>query len=269
MDFIDFLYQMTPKAQDDKKRTIPRDAVEISDSKNLKQLLSLMTMEGDIPIHVRIGHQIFDYHSFLKLDMTFGFEAQTNLYLVIDALDPAIGNLRIRKSDSVTVRMNTKRYNLEFEVVYIETIGRNVLKLSFPETLLIRTEKRASVRVTIDSKWGIQAIGTRDAGLTFPLKMINISSGGLYFQPVGELPQLSDGGHVAFQFSWKSQNIVCTTHSTIIERISWENTAYYRCRFVFEQYDSAMRDLESLVATTQLLQIQRRRELFTDFKMPC
>ncbi|MBF0444253.1 MAG: PilZ domain-containing protein [Magnetococcales bacterium] len=268
MDYIEFLYQSSPKIRENLVGERLDDAVVCSEEKNLTQLLTIMTMEGDFPINVKIGSQIFDYHSFLKLDVVSGEVGATSLYLIIDALDPAIGNLRIRKSDSVMLRMSTKRHNLEFKVYYLELVKRNVLKLSFPENIIIRTEKRASIRVSVDKDWGFIGTITRKAGITFPVKLINISSGGLFFQPQGKLPSIMDGGEIVCHFRWKSQNIRCNTKATIIERTSIEEVVYYRCRFNFEQYDSAMRDLEALVATAQLRQIQRRRELFKDFKTP-
>ncbi|MBF0382025.1 MAG: hypothetical protein HQL69_13460 [Magnetococcales bacterium] len=268
MDYIEFLYQSSPKIGKSLSGEQLDDAVVCSENKYLTQLLTLMTMEGDFPINVRIGRQIFDYHSFLKLDVVSGEVGATSLYLIIDALDPAIGNLRIRQSDSVVLRMCTKRHNLEFKVDYLELVRRNVLKLSFPEKIIIRTEKRASIRVSVDKNWGFEGKITRKAGITFPVKLINISSGGLFFQPKGELPSIMDGGDIVCHFNWKSQNIRCNTQASIIERDSIDEVVYYRCRFNFEQYDSAMRDLEAMVATAQLRQIQRRRELFKDFKTP-
>jgi hypothetical protein len=268
MDYIDFLYQGSTKVCTNSLGEQIKDAVVVDEKKNLAQLLTLMTMEGDFPINVRIGKQIFDYHSFLKLDMVGGMLGEANLYLIIDALDPAIGNLRIRKSSSVILRMSTKRHNLEFKVDFLEMMGRNILKLSFPENIIIRTEKRSAIRVSVDKKWSLSCTITRKAGITFPVKMINISSGGLFFQPSGKLPSIIDGGNVVCNFKWKSQNISCNTQAVIIERVSIDEVVYYRCRFTFEQYDSAMRELEALVATAQLRQIQRRRELFKDFKTP-
>lgn len=268
MEYIDFLYQSAPKAPVGKSGKLLPDAVIIDKRKNLTQLLTLMTMEGDFPINVKIGNQIFDYHSFLKVDMIGGLEGETNLYLIIDALDPAIGNLRIRKSDSVILKMNTHRYNLSFDVNYVEMVERNVLKLSFPEKIIIRTEKRAAIRVTIDRDWGLKTTVTREAGITFPVKIINISSGGIYFQPEATLPTIIGGGHITCHFNWKSQHINCNTNATVIEHNELNGELFYRARFNFEQYDSAMRDLEALVATAQLRHIQHRRELFKDFKTP-
>ncbi|MBF0381147.1 MAG: PilZ domain-containing protein [Magnetococcales bacterium] len=268
MDFLDFLYESEPKASKNSFGENVDDAVVVSEKKTLMQLLSFMTMEGDFPINVRIGSQIFDYHSFLKLDMVPGQHMEANLYLIIDALDPAIGNLRIRKSSSVVIRMSTKRYNLEFVVNYIDLYRSNIFKLSFPETILIRTEKRSSVRVSIDKKWSLTANLTRDAGITFPVKLMNISSGGIYFKPPSKLPTLLDGGNVVCHFKWKSQNIVCNTSAAIIQNAIVDEVLYYRCRFQFEQYDISMRDLEALVATAQLRQIRRRKELYKDFKTP-
>ncbi|MBF0447367.1 MAG: hypothetical protein HQL67_04115 [Magnetococcales bacterium] len=272
MEFLDFLYQSAAKApltsSINSKKELSSDAALIDNKKNILQLLTLMTMEGDFPINVRIGNQIFDYHSFLKLDMIPGMKEEINLYLIIDALDPAIGNIRIRKSDSVMLRMNTKRYNLSFSVDYLDMVGRNVLKLSFPESLIIRTEKRQGIRISIDAKWGLTTTVTRDAGITFPVKTLNISSGGVYFQPSTKIPQIINGGHIICHFTWKSQKIDCHTNASIIENRIIEDILYYRARFRFEQYDSAMRELEALVATAQLRVIQRRRELFREFKTP-
>ncbi len=188
MDYIDFLYQSAPKTSETHIGEQVKDAVIVEEKTSLNQLLTLMTMEGDFPINVRIGTQIFDYHSFLKLDIVTSMPGESNLYLIIDALDPAIGNLRIRKSDSVILRMSTKRHNLEFKVNFMDMVGRNVLKLSFPENIIIRIEKRSAIRVSVDTKWGLAGTVTRKAGITFPVKLLNISSGGLFFQPQGKLP---------------------------------------------------------------------------------
>ncbi|MBF0455207.1 MAG: hypothetical protein HQL72_10385 [Magnetococcales bacterium] len=268
MEYLDFLYQSAPKAKSIGLSKAPNDAVILDNKKNLMQLLTLMTMEGDFPIHVKIGNQIFDYHSFLKVDIIGGIQSEANLFLMIDALDPAIGNLRIRKCDSVVLKMNTSRYNLAFHVDFLEMVERNILKLSFPDQMTVRTEKRAAIRVSIDKKWGLKTQVTRDAGITFPVNLLNISSGGVYFQPKGSLPSIINGGHVVCHFKWKSQKINCNTQATIIEHQVIDEVLYYRARFQFEQYDSAMRELEALVATAQLRLIKRRREMFKEFKTP-
>jgi hypothetical protein len=82
MDYIDFLYQSAPKTGEDSIGDKLDDAVIIEEKKPLVQLLSFMTMEGDFPINVRIGTQIFDYHSFLKLDIGGVNIDETNLYLI-------------------------------------------------------------------------------------------------------------------------------------------------------------------------------------------
>ena len=82
MDYIEFLYQSSPKISENLVGERLEDAVVCSENKNLTQLLTLMTMEGDFPINVRIGTQIFDYHSFLKLDIGGVNIDETNLYLI-------------------------------------------------------------------------------------------------------------------------------------------------------------------------------------------
>lgn len=260
MDFLDFVYQ-SARVQFPKGLPGSPDAVRISDGVQLQQVMAIVTMDGEIPILLHIGDQIFDYHSHLKMAGGVG-SPEKNLYLLIDALTPPIGNLRIRHADVIVISLNTKSYNLVMEVRFIERIGGNIFKISFPKEIVIRTEKRKSIRVNIDPSWDIVmevAVGRKEA---FKPKLENISYGGFYFKAPSQHPRLVSGQDNLIRFSWPSMKLDAKINSTIIEMCSRNGDPFFRACFAFEVYDRLMQQVEVLVASAQSLHLQKRKALF-------
>ncbi|MBF0421738.1 MAG: hypothetical protein HQL73_01975 [Magnetococcales bacterium] len=265
MDLFDFIYQAArsryPKGVADSP-----DAVCIDDSTQLQQLIAILTMDGEIPIVLHIGTNIFDYHSSLKMVGSIG-SSEKNLYLLIKALIPPIGNIRIRHADLITISMNSKHFNFVMEVKYLEQPGKNILKMSFPKEVIIRTEKRKSVRVNIDPAWNVTleaAVGRKKA---FTPTVENISYGGFYFKASGNRPNLSPGQKIIFRFSWPDLKLDTRVSAILIGMCSKYGDPYFRAHFAFEIYDKTMQQIESLVASAQSVHLQRRRTLFGHWEL--
>ncbi|MBF0147202.1 MAG: hypothetical protein HQL84_04640 [Magnetococcales bacterium] len=260
MDFLDFVYQ-TARVRYPKGYLNSPDAVRVDDPVLLQQLMAVLTMDGEMPILLHIGEQIFDYHSYLKMAGGMG-HTDKSLYLLIDALTPPIGNVRIRHADIIVISLNTQTYNVVMEVNFIERLGGNVLKITFPREVIVRTEKRKSVRVNIDSAWNIVlevAVGRKEA---FKPRLENVSYGGFYFKAQNHHPKLASGDQHTVHFIWPSMKIETRVNTTLIETCSKNGDPFFRARFTFEIYDKSMQQIESLVASAQSMHLQRRKALF-------
>ncbi|MBF0110326.1 MAG: hypothetical protein HQL76_14240 [Magnetococcales bacterium] len=260
MDFLDFVYQ---NARVRFPRGIPDspDAVRIDDPVLLQQLLTILTLDGEVPILLHMGDQIFDYHSFLKMAAGDG-GTEKNLYLLIQALIPPIGNLRIRRADLVVLSLNTRAYNVVMEVHFIEQLGNHALKISFPREVIIRTEKRKSVRVNVDAAWNLHlemAVGRKEV---LRPRLENVSYGGFYFKAPEQHPRLDSGGQCLARFLWPSMKIDTRINTTIIETCGKNGDPFFRARFTFEIYDKTMQQMESLVASAQSMHLKKRNALF-------
>lgn len=258
MDFLDFVYQGA-KAQQPAGHAKSPDVVRVNDAMMLQQLMVILTMDGEIPILLQIGHQIFDYHSHLKMATGKG-ESEKSMYLLIDALTPSIGNMRIRHADVITIGLNTKAYNVVMNVNFIEQIDSDVLKITFPKEVLIRTEKRKSVRVNIDPTWNVVldvAIGRKE---TFKPSLENISFGGFYFKAPKQHPRLFSGQECTAHFIWSTIKLDTKITIKIIEACKARGTPFFRAHYAFEIYDRSMQKMESLVAYAQSLHLQRRND---------
>ncbi|MBF8274037.1 MAG: hypothetical protein HW380_3142 [Magnetococcales bacterium] len=265
MDFLDFLYQAA-RSRYPKGYLGSPDAVRIDDTVQLQQLMAILTMDGEMPILLHIGDQIFDYHSYLKMAGTRG-SSEKNLYLLIDALTPPIGNIRIRHADMITISLNTTSHNVVMDVGFIERIGGNVLKITFPQEVIVRTEKRKSVRVNIDPAWDVSlemAVGRKDA---FRPKLENVSFGGFYFRAPAQHPKLAADQHRTARFAWPTMKLDVQVKIEIIEMCKKNGETFFRYRFSFDSYDKAMQKMESLVAHAQSLHLQRRQALFNQWEL--
>ena len=266
MDFIDFIYQINYQQQLHKqkqKKTEEADrdmGVEVEDPKQIRQILMMMMMaEGEYPVHVQIGKQIFDYFSYLKMDQDNFMNAQS-MYLLMEALDPPIGNPRMRISSFINIKMFTSAYVLGFASKYLKTAKKNLLKIAVPDIIVLNKEKRQSVRVKVREAWDMQTLITREAGLTFPVDVLDISTGGLAFQCQKDIPRLINGAEVECHLLWRTFSLEETVNLVIIEGFRTGELPAYRGRFVFEYYNDVLRNVERLVAAIQIKHLKRRKE---------
>ncbi|MBF0435280.1 MAG: PilZ domain-containing protein [Magnetococcales bacterium] len=265
MDFLDVIYQAA-RSQYPKGVAHAPDAVRIDDRMQLQQLMAILTMDGEIPILLHIGAQIFDYHSTLKMAGGIG-SSEKNLYLLIKALVPPIGNVRIRHADVITISMNSKHFNFLMDVTFVEQVSKNILKISFPSEIMIRTEKRKSVRVNVDPAWNVSleaAVGRKEV---FKPELENISYGGFYFKAAGKRPNLSPGQKISFRMRWPDIKLDTKVETVLIEMCSKYGDPFFRSHFTFETYDKTMQQIESFVAAAQSVHLQYRKALFGHWEL--
>ncbi|MBF0370963.1 MAG: PilZ domain-containing protein [Magnetococcales bacterium] len=263
MEFLDFIYKMH-STEEEGAIINPNHKVTVTDPKLISQIIMMMTMEGDQPIRLHFGRQIFNYHSYLKVNIR-EFQAADSLYLLIDALDPPIGNIRIRSSQFIDIQMFTKKYFLGFRVSYLDLVKKNLFKLSFPNELMVKREKRASIRVKTDSKWKISTLITREAGITFPVQLRDISVGGLCFDCKENIPKINKASTLTCQFEWKELDAPLTLSASVVEGFVEEDLCGYRGRFLFDSYDDSLRALERMVSAMQLKYLKRRKKYFKEW----
>ncbi len=174
------------------------------------------------------------------------------MFLILDALDPPIGNIRIKISSYVILRVFTDNYCFEMNVNMIG-IMKGKFKLCLPKKIGIQKERRASFRINNDPKWHLQTQGRRLAGIDVPIEIDNISLGGICFFCAQYIPKIMEGLHLEINIIWPEKDVNLTLEVVVIDIIKLTGVEKYRyhTRYRFENYDKTVRSLEQMVTDMQ------------------
>lgn len=267
MDILDLIYDYHMQKKREKlKPGIQADcfseSVVVTEQKQIVQILTLLTSETKNPIIVKTEREMFDYHSYLKLHAEDSFD-DASIFLIIDALDPPIGNVRIKVSSLIILRIFSDKFCFEMKVNMLGVKGGK-FKLSMPREIGIQKERRASIRVKIDPKWQIETQGTRMAGMTLPMTMDNISLGGICFYCPEHIPSVIEGLQVDFNILWPSNELELdlTVHIVDWFKLKELGTCRYHTRYRFENYDKTVRSLEGMVTDMQREILSNRKSRY-------
>ena len=270
MDILDLIYDhhVTKKREQQGRfssQDSNNDTVVVADQEQIIQIITLLTAESKNPVIVNTEKEIFDYHSYLKLNNKNSPDS-ANIVLIVDALDPPIGNVRIRVSSSIIIRIFSKRFCFELPVQLLAVMS-DQFKMSLPQQIGIQKEKRSSVRVKVDPRWDIIVEATRMAGVTFPLKIDNIGLGGLCFFCSGQTPGILKGLQVQFNLLWPSKGIELNFSVHVVESsiLKEDEKCRYHARYRFENYNEIVRSLEKMVTDMQREMLVRREKRFVSW----
>lgn len=270
MDILDLIYdhhvqKIRAKAHEGFKSTCAPEGVVVTEQKQIIQIMTLLAGENKSPITVKTETQMFEYHSYLKLHKKDSFD-DSSLFLIADALDPPIGNVRVRISSSVVIRVFSEKYCFEMSVNMLGTM-KGKFKLSLPAGITIQKERRSSVRVRVNPKWEVELQGTRMAGVQLPVIVDNLSLGGLCFYCSKHIPHVLQGLQVDLKILWPSHELELDASVYVVDISTFKDTdtSRYHTRFRFENYDKTVRTLETMVADMQREMLESRKKLYVDW----
>ena len=266
MDILDLIYAHNLQQKREQAHTaVVSDHVFVSDHKQIIQILTLLTHENQNPIIVKTEQHSFDYYSFLKLHNAYSPE-NASLFLILDALDPPIGNIRIKVSSYVILRVFTDQYCFEMSVNMIGTINGK-FKLSLPKKIGIQKERRAALRIKIDPKWHLETQGRRLAGIDIPIEIDNISLGGICFTCAQYIPKIMEGLHLEIHLVWPEKEVDLTLEVVVIDIIQLPGIVKYRyhTRYRFENYDRTVRSLEEMVTDMQRYMLEHHQSNYVNW----
>ncbi|MGN7613694.1 hypothetical protein ACQZV8_16605 [Magnetococcales bacterium HHB-1] len=228
------------------------------------------------PVQIQLEDKIFNYFSHFRQRKEDRGSATNNnlfsLYLHIEALDPSVGNIRIRSVNYITLRFFSKTFLFEMNVSFVDIINRRYIQLTFPEELRLCKEKRATIRAPVDPAYGISAEVERPARIPpFPVDLIDISCGGFACRTPREgIPMIMPEAEITINFTLNKYGHAKDGESVKAKALFIEhfdaddNTPAFRAKFLFEGYDDS-RGVDELVAFVQREYIIKRSKLYEQF----
>ncbi|MBF0456139.1 MAG: PilZ domain-containing protein [Magnetococcales bacterium] len=226
----------------------------------IREILSQAVLENN-PFQLQIDEQIFIYYTHFDPDLNLEEDIQEGNRILIAPLDPPIGNLKLINSKKVTLELFTALHLLEFEVTFLARLEYGTLALSFPDKVVLGKQKRESVRIPIDPKWGLIVHAVRPSGLTFVGRPVDINIGGTCFFCVGNPPPLNEKSRLKIIIKWPARQIEVEANAIVIKHHDKEGEIFFRTKFLFETYKDA-RAMEEITTDLQRREIKRREEIF-------
>ncbi|MBF0186847.1 MAG: hypothetical protein HQL50_02865 [Magnetococcales bacterium] len=237
------------------------------DEDDIFEVIALAIAER-FSVQIQLDNKIFFYYSHFRQRKRSQLSFDRGglfLYIHIGALDPPIGNIRIRTSETITLRFFTQRHLLETTLAFHRVIDNEYIKLSFPERLIVQNEKRKSFRVPVNKDLAISAQVLRPAKVKpFKISFLDITSDGFACVCQEEITPLTKDARLILEISSPSSRNVIRTEALFIEHFTHDDACAMRARFLFENYEEC-RQVEELVAFIQRNFLQRRRSIYKKF----
>ncbi|MBF0612235.1 MAG: PilZ domain-containing protein [Magnetococcales bacterium] len=155
----------------------------------------------DNPVMVQLPNDTVFYNSKFAIDAPPEIEAlRTGQHLFIGPLDPPMGNIKVRKASSVTLRFFTERHIAELSAPYLGTV-EGAIKLGFPLKAIQNQQKRSHPRIQVLPEFKIKLEVMRPSGIPFEAKLNDISLGGSLFCALKNEARLADGSVITMGLS--------------------------------------------------------------------
>lgn len=253
-----------------KKKPAQTSSVQEETLEDVSSIAPLLVaiLEEKLPVRLFLGNSSFPYYSSFEwelLEDSAGqiVESKEHLergeYLLLAALDPPIGNIKIRSATEINVEFFTRFHLLNATVTLKQMTSARKLCLTFPESMKQKAQKRASFRAPIDRSAEITVSIIRPSGIAFGAKLADISSGGTAFYPTGATPRISDHSRIEMDITYPEGKVA--VDAIILGTFPKEGEQYFRTQFLVASHKTAS-DIGALVAYVQRENSQKRIKTF-------
>lgn len=243
---------------------------EVIESFQKVSKLLLNILEGNFPVRVLFDNSSFAYYSHFEWELfedDDGILSDTKAhmeqgrYLLMAALDPPIGNIKIRTASEIKLEFFTQRQLLSCMVSLIEITKSRKLLLSYPEVLYQRPQKRSAFRAPVDHDMDVVISVIRPSGIVFEAKISDLSTGGTAFYPIDSTPKISNNSKIRMTIIYPEGRV--ELHALMLGIFFKGGESNYRTQFMVDNHKTAA-DLEALVAYVQREKLQKRRDVFRE-----
>ena len=244
------------------------DQEETLDSIAQVSQMIINVFQEKLPARVFLGNSSFPYYSHFECELIEDGDGkivnsiahmERGEYLLMAALDPPIGNLKIRSATEINVEFFTRFYLLNCKVTLQRITGTRKLCFSFPTKLTQKPQKRSSFRAPIDRSLDINVSVTRPSGITFKVKLADISVGGTAFYPTGATPRIAEHSRVELDIDYPDGNVA--VDAVILGTFAKDGEQFFRSQFLVANHKTAG-DIGALVAYIQRENTQKRIKTF-------
>lgn len=220
--------------------------------------LLLESLVDNLPVYVHVDDQVFFSNFGTDADQVEGLESAR--YVALDPLDPPVGNIRIRKAETIRLQFFTKKHSMKAEVT-LTRIDAKALRFSFPEKLFLYEQHRSSFRVEVPPRTDMAVKVIRASGISFLGIPLNMSVGGLRFKSAGRMPKMAENFRFNLILNWPSRGLSAETQAIMIEHSTFQGEDFFRCQFVFGSHKTAIA-IGKIVTSLQRAHLLKRQELF-------
>ncbi|MGN7613592.1 PilZ domain-containing protein [Magnetococcales bacterium HHB-1] len=217
-------------------------------------------------VQVLLGNSPLPYFTLFDSEQTRWDNLRHGKPISIKALDPPVGNVRIRNiQEPAQLSFYTDREIIQFKSDFIDIIDRETIIITYPETFISKPQQRDAVRVVIDTSLDMSVEIIYGPKKSIRAQLKDISSGGLVLFLPEKAPLLDQGNTIKLTIH-APQRPKIEVKGTIIrhfqETIPPDPLQNFYCvRFSIEDYGTAQ-EIDALVAKVQRIALQRRRDLF-------
>ena len=230
--------------------------------------LLIAVLEERLPVRVFLGNSSFPYYSHFEWELVEDSQGKVidskvhleqGRYLLLAALDPPIGNLKIRTATKISVEFFTKFHLLDCIVRLEQITGTRKLRLSFPEKLQQKQQKRSSFRAPIDKDMRLIASITRPSGVVFKALFCDFGIGGAAFYPTGATPRIAEHSRVEMHITYPEGAV--KVDAIIRGTFAKDGEQVFRAQFLVANHKTAG-DLGELASYVQRENVQKRNNTF-------
>ncbi|MEG3640893.1 PilZ domain-containing protein [Magnetococcus sp. PR-3] len=219
-------------------------------------------IEEHLPVQLQLEEgDAFTFFTYFEKENEETSYLEQARYVLIDALDPPLGNIKIRSAVFVDISMFTELHLVRTKLRFQKIIEGKTIQLSFPRYLQQEPQKRAMVRAKLESQWKFNLEIIRESGVKFNAKAYDISTGGVAIYYKDKIAKITEGSRVETVIYWPEGPPI-RVDSIVIGQFSKEGYTGYRVRFLVGSFD-INEALGKVVSLAQRMSLTKRTRLFS------
>ncbi|MGN7613512.1 PilZ domain-containing protein [Magnetococcales bacterium HHB-1] len=222
----------------------------------------LAAQEKGYPVEMRLGNSPLRYFTYLDPDMNTEESLGAEEAVGIKAMDPPIGNIKIRNARKIVLQFYTDRELVRASVRFLEIVGNHLIFVSFPHDVERKPQKRAAIRVNVDAELELELDVIRPSGLRFQGIPTDISSGGMAFMCSEDIPNLAEKAKVKLAVHYPGRRATVVVSAVVIRKFNKDGHTGFCTRFLIDSYDVA-RSVDAVVAFVQREYLKKRSQMFS------
>lgn len=231
----------------------------VKDVQQIQQIIEIAVTNGSA-INVQIPGEKILFTTFFASTTAADFKTKEgDLCLLVSPLDPPMGNIKIRGAAYLNISFFTDTYIAEAKVNYIKFLEDRSIQLSFPKEVIRGAQKRSSARVKMDPKLNISTHIKRPAGFMIPVKIYDISTGGVAFYSEETIPPMLENTRVIFIISRPAQRDI-EVIANVLGVMNKDGKTCYRTTFIHK--GDSQKEVDKLIQLLIDKSREKRQKLF-------
>ena len=214
-------------------------------------------LEEKLPVRLFLGRSSLVYYTHLEWELVENKEGEVHEsahhlrqgeYLLLAALDPPIGNIKVRSATEISMEFFTRFHLLHCPITLQHITGTKKLCFSFPKELQRKPQSRSSFRAPVSRTMDIALTVVRPSGIRFDAKFDDVATGGAAFFPIGTTPRIADHSRLELNITYPDDTIA--VDAVVLGSFVRDGEHFFRTQFLIDSHNTA-NAINTLVAYVQ------------------